>query len=203
MIEKNMKSRHVQKHATESEWLKANIFIPKQAEIIVYDVDENHTYERFKIGDGVTLLADLPFSNENNGVKDAYTKEEVDTFLEQKQNKLYLYNENIFPQIFSQEDGFSKFLFGPRGLSIQYNSDSDSRGFIQFYNSGGSNWIDTNIANGTITFRHAINDGAVYTDEYTKTFAFIEDIPKIVPLTQSEYDALPTKDETTIYIIKE
>lgn len=64
MIEKNMKSRHVQKHATESEWLKANIFIPKQAEIIIYDVDENHPYERFKIGDGVTLLKDLPFSNE-------------------------------------------------------------------------------------------------------------------------------------------
>lgn len=77
MIEKNMKSRHVQKHATESEWLKANIFIPKQAEIIVYDVDETHPYERFKIGDGTTLLANLPFSNENIDLTGYATEEYV------------------------------------------------------------------------------------------------------------------------------
>ena len=33
---------------------KATNFIPRQGEIIVYDVDATHTYERFKIGDGVT-----------------------------------------------------------------------------------------------------------------------------------------------------
>lgn len=78
MIEKNMKSRHIQKHATESEWLKANIFVPKQAEIIVYDVDETHPYERFKIGDGVTLLANLPFSNETIDLTGYATESYVD-----------------------------------------------------------------------------------------------------------------------------
>jgi hypothetical protein len=197
MIEKNMKSRHVQKHATESEWLKANIFIPKQAEIIVYDVDENHPYERFKIGDGVTLLKDLPFSNENNGVKDAYTKGEVDTFLEQKQNKLYFYHEDIIPQIFSQEDGSTKFIFGPNGLSTRYKSSSS--GFIQFYSEEGSNWIDTNIANGTITFRHGIPDGTGgYTDEYTKTFAFVEDIDEKLGDIDSVLDAILAKQNAVL-----
>ena len=36
-------------------------FIPKQAEVIVYDIDADHDYERLKIGDGVTNVNDLPF----------------------------------------------------------------------------------------------------------------------------------------------
>lgn len=118
MIEKTMKSRHVQKHATEADWNRALLFIPKQAEIVVYDIDENYNYERFKIGDGVTLLADLPFS--------------VDSAV----------NEIL-----------KKYEF-----------------------------VDNQARDDISTLKAA---------------------PKIIPLTQSEYDALPVKDETTIYIIKE
>lgn len=61
MSEKNIKSRIVHKHDTEINWLKATNFIPKQGEIIIYDVDDNYNYERLKIGDGVTSASELPF----------------------------------------------------------------------------------------------------------------------------------------------
>lgn len=62
-----LKSRHVQKHDIEENWAKAVNFIPLKAEIIVYDVDETHDYERFKIGDGVTKVSELPFNNVSSG----------------------------------------------------------------------------------------------------------------------------------------
>lgn len=64
MTEKNLKSRIVHKHDLESNWAKATGFIPKQAEIIVYDIDSTHNYERFKIGDGVTNVNALPFADD-------------------------------------------------------------------------------------------------------------------------------------------
>lgn len=61
MSEKNIKSRIVHKHDIESHWNLASNFIPKQGEIIVYDSDENHPYPRFKFGNGIDNVNDLPF----------------------------------------------------------------------------------------------------------------------------------------------
>lgn len=62
MSEKNIKNvRIVHKHDVAANWLKATTFVPKQGELIVYDIDDNYDYERFKIGDGTTLVNDLPF----------------------------------------------------------------------------------------------------------------------------------------------
>lgn len=61
MAEKNIAARIVHKHDTETNWGKATSFIPKLGEIIVYDKDTSHPYERFKIGDGVTKVNSLPF----------------------------------------------------------------------------------------------------------------------------------------------
>ena len=61
----SIKTRVINKHDTEANWNKASGFIPKQGEIIVYDVDSSHTYERIKIGDGVTTVTSLPFSLEH------------------------------------------------------------------------------------------------------------------------------------------
>lgn len=61
MSEKTFNARIVHKHDVEANWIKAVNFVPKQGEIIVYDIDSTHTYERFKIGDGKTLVSDLPF----------------------------------------------------------------------------------------------------------------------------------------------
>lgn len=72
MADKKMKTRIINKHAVEADWLKATNFVPMQGEIIVYDVDDNYNYERMKIGDGVTLVSALPFVN------DVITNDEID-----------------------------------------------------------------------------------------------------------------------------
>ena len=55
------KTRHLQKHDIEANWLKAINFKPMPGEIIVYDKDEKHNFVRTKIGDGETNINDLPF----------------------------------------------------------------------------------------------------------------------------------------------
>ena len=64
MEQKRIKTRIIHKHATEANWKKAVNFIPLEAELIVYDPDEEHSIARFKFGDGVTKVNDLPFINE-------------------------------------------------------------------------------------------------------------------------------------------
>ena len=60
-IEKNMNARIQNKHDIEANWNKALNFIPKIGEIIVYDIDDNYNYSRFKIGDGIRTINDLEF----------------------------------------------------------------------------------------------------------------------------------------------
>ena len=57
--------RYQHKHETEENWQKAINFIPLQAEIIVYDTDSIHKQAGLKIGDGKTLLNELPFYGES------------------------------------------------------------------------------------------------------------------------------------------
>lgn len=64
MAEKNLKARIVHKHDIEANWLLATGFTPKQGEIIVYDIDNNYSYERIKIGDGLKNVNALPFIGE-------------------------------------------------------------------------------------------------------------------------------------------
>ena len=64
MAEKQFNGRIIQKHDSETNWNKATNFIPKAGEIIIYDTDETHHYCRIKIGDGSTLINNLPFSTE-------------------------------------------------------------------------------------------------------------------------------------------
>lgn len=64
MSEKRLNTRIVHKHDVESNWLLATNFTPMAGEIIVYDIDENYSYERLKVGDGVTNVNDLPFADD-------------------------------------------------------------------------------------------------------------------------------------------
>ena len=64
MSEKTINSRIIHKHDTEAHWSLAENFTPKQGEIIVYDIDSTHNYERFKIGDGATNVNSLPFADD-------------------------------------------------------------------------------------------------------------------------------------------
>ena len=63
MAEKTIKTRIIHKHAVEADWIKATNFIPIKGELIVYDIDSSHSRERFKIGDGVTTVTNLPFTS--------------------------------------------------------------------------------------------------------------------------------------------
>lgn len=56
-----MKARVSQLYKTEAEWARMPKFVPLRGEFIVFAPDEQHSYPRMKIGDGSTLLLNLPF----------------------------------------------------------------------------------------------------------------------------------------------
>ena len=63
-MKQSINCRLISRHDTEANWLTKNpSFIPYQGEIIVFDTDSHYSYERFKIGDGVTTVLNLPFAN--------------------------------------------------------------------------------------------------------------------------------------------
>ena len=59
--DKQIVARFQQKHDIEANWKKALNFVPKAAEIIVYDPDGVYSRCRFKIGDGRRKVNELPF----------------------------------------------------------------------------------------------------------------------------------------------
>ncbi len=56
-----MRARISQLYKTEAEWSKLPKFKPYPGEIIIFAPDDQHSYPRMKIGDGNTLLVNLPF----------------------------------------------------------------------------------------------------------------------------------------------
>ena len=90
-----IKSRIQQKHDIELNWKKAINFIPKQGEIIVYDKDENFSYERFKIGDGETKVNDLPFLQFSAKEKESLLNE-VKTYTEEKIEESFKSNYELW-----------------------------------------------------------------------------------------------------------
>ena len=120
MSEKTLSNiRIVNKHDTEANWLKATGFTPKQGELIVYDIDDNYSYERIKIGDGVQNVNDLPFATDsmfvvnvkNSGGKSISTSyiadktfDEILTAYNNKKN-IYCYcNYLIIPLVYINEN---------------------------------------------------------------------------------------------------
>ena len=55
-------SRFRPKGDIEANWNKAVGFVPFDKEIIIYKADAEHSVARFKIGDGKTVVQDLPFA---------------------------------------------------------------------------------------------------------------------------------------------
>ena len=94
--EKELKHiRIIQKHETEANWNKATKFIPKLGEVIIYDPDANHTTSRIKIGDGTTVVANLPFvqqgfidSELSNTSENAVQNKVIKNELDKKQNEI-------------------------------------------------------------------------------------------------------------------
>ena len=57
----DMKARLSLLHKTETEWNKLSTLVPYAGEVIIFEPDQVYPYARLKIGDGKTLLKDLPF----------------------------------------------------------------------------------------------------------------------------------------------
>lgn len=92
MSTKAVTTRIQHKHDLEVNWLKAVNFVPMQGELIIYDAEVDvdgqtlalptgrttpYTYERFKIGDGKTVVSSLNFAVSSEAdlrlVEDLYT----------------------------------------------------------------------------------------------------------------------------------
>ncbi len=94
MAIKYINSRVIHKHDTEINWNNNLSFVPAQAEVIIYDKDENYDYERIKIGDGETPVNNLPFIF-NNVLQEAkdYVDEKVSPF-----NSVLLYTPQVLTE---------------------------------------------------------------------------------------------------------
>lgn len=111
--EKNISSRIIHKHDIEANWNKATNFIPKAGEIIVYDKDEIINYERFKIGDGVTIVNDLPFTtlSWNDLLDKPFDSQEISTLIVAEasyNNSSRLHIESTDPSNYFNEMGTYK-----------------------------------------------------------------------------------------------
>lgn len=60
MAVKTLQTRIQLKKDTEANWLQSNL-IPFNGEVIIYSPDESHAAPRIKVGDGVTVVSNLPF----------------------------------------------------------------------------------------------------------------------------------------------
>jgi len=65
MANKIVSGRIVMKHDTANNWSKAKNFTPMRGEVILYDVDNDNSAVRVKLGDGVTNVNSLPFLGES------------------------------------------------------------------------------------------------------------------------------------------
>lgn len=69
--EKEFRARLQQKHGTAEDWSKAENFVPKVGEIVVYDKYDKEGNQvadevKMKIGDGITNVKELPFLGESS-----------------------------------------------------------------------------------------------------------------------------------------
>lgn len=88
MAEKRLYGRAVQKHDTQSNWDQTTNFVPMAGELIIYDIDENYNYERFKIGDGKTDVKSLPFADANKVDKVSGKGLSTNDYTTEEKNKL-------------------------------------------------------------------------------------------------------------------
>ena len=93
MASKILSARTIQIHDVESNWLKAISFIPRCGEIVVYDIDDTHSLERFKIGDGKTPVNDLPFIIETN-IREFFTSSNETIFIDSGRITQYEVNDS-------------------------------------------------------------------------------------------------------------
>ena len=101
MAEKILNTRIVCKHDTEDNWKSNTTFIPKKGELIIYDSDNQHLYQRIKIGDGTSDVTTLKFVNEQE-------LSEVTNLLNNLKESALLQQDNYLPVWSDKENKYVK-----------------------------------------------------------------------------------------------
>lgn len=167
MAEKNIKSRIVHKHDLESNWLLATNFVPKQGELIVYDIDDNYDYERFKIGDGVTVVSSLPFADDNKAnvkhTHDSLKDGAINIRAEQNLGGIRIYKDNGSTNGAFYIRPANNTYASNESIIIENGSNAVSNGaFLQFEGSSSKNVRIGGVKTPT-------NDNDVANKEYVDT----------------------------------
>ena len=127
MANKTFKSRIQNKHDTEVNWSAATNFRPLAGELIIYDEDDTHSTPRLKIGNGNTLVNNLPFYQGGT----ALNLENGDG--EGSLSQVYLQdgeNTNKAKSLGSVALGY--------GVTVQENTTTKETGFFGYAEGGGT-----------------------------------------------------------------
>ena len=163
MAEKNIKTRIIHKHDTEENWNKATNFIPKQGEIIVYDIDLSHSYERIKIGDGMTNVISLPYVSET--VVDAELSATSENPVQNKTVKAALDKKinkptNISEGLFGFNSAGSETIREITGAGVSVEPDAtnipNNKALKEYVASKTVNYLSKPTSNGVVGYMSGI-----------------------------------------------
>ena len=175
MANKTVKTRIVNKHDTEANWQKAVNFIPKKGEIIIYDKDSTHDCPRFKVGDGTTLVSNLPFTTDTLGP----TVFESDKYTPGEENDLVKFRFK------TGEDQYGAVLFGKEG-----SNSGAMIGLEQVEGTRRLNFRSSSTA-GAIVWDQPEADSQLYLDVDTVNFrkaGYIANATSFSPATNGAKD---------------
>lgn len=93
----------------EANWSKAT-FAPLKGELIIYAPDEKYNYPRFKVGDGITSVPNLPFSSQTLMVEIEKTQNTENEYHFKDQNINFDIIKNNLPNVMLKEiEGFEAY----------------------------------------------------------------------------------------------
>ena len=153
MATKTFKGRIQNKHDTEANWNAAVNFKPLAGELIIYDEDNAHSTPRFKVGDGNTLVSNLPFVNGS-------MKFDTDSFSYED----YGGNIGTFgPTSIGLEDSTYKAVYDTTSIGYK-NTSTDVAYDLKFPTKSGTFAVTSDIdvtaaGNNTFTGTNTFNNG--------------------------------------------
>ena len=163
MAEKNIKTRIIHKHDTEENWNKATNFIPKQGEIIVYDIDSSHSYERIKVGDGTTNVNSLPYMGEitvdaelSATSENPVQNKTVKAALDKKINKPTNISEGLFGFNSVGSGIIREITFSGNAVEIDTENISNNKALKEYVASKTVNYLSKPTSNGVVGYMSGI-----------------------------------------------
>ena len=162
MATKTFKARIQNKHDTEANWNAAVNFKPLAGELIIYDEDNTHSTPRFKVGDGNTLVNNLPFypSGDVTAAGDN-TFTGTNTFETEFQSSLY--------RTIIDKNGVSVGSGPSSGILVSTTYDYNR---INYTNSGTTYMYYFPSANGTLALTSDIDVTAAGNNTFTGNNSF-------------------------------